>query len=141
MKINNELPWFMFYCNDFLAKTRSLTTEQVGALILLDAYFWENGPIPNNPDVFNRIAGNVDASQVVEQFFQIDTDGRLFDPYMVELREAAIESANKKRELTKNASKARWKHRNGEATDKFSVTQNSSVTETDTESDTDTYSD
>lgn len=41
-------PWFPLYAGDFLhdAAVMRMTTEQVGAYLLLLAYEWINGPLP-----------------------------------------------------------------------------------------------
>lgn len=40
--------WLPLYIGDMLAMTTRLSTEQVGALILLMMDYWKNGAIPND---------------------------------------------------------------------------------------------
>jgi uncharacterized protein YdaU (DUF1376 family) len=49
-------PAFQFYADDFIAGTAILTTEEIGAYILLLCYQWNSGGIPNDDDLIRRIA-------------------------------------------------------------------------------------
>lgn len=49
-------PAFQFYAQDFTAGTLTLSTEEVGAYILLMCHCWDKGSIPSDNTLLSRIA-------------------------------------------------------------------------------------
>jgi uncharacterized protein YdaU (DUF1376 family) len=48
--------WFPFYVGDFLSDTLHLSSEQVGAYVLLICHYWKNGGLPKDEAQLARIA-------------------------------------------------------------------------------------
>lgn len=51
----NTAPAFQFYAKDFLMGTLSLSLEECGAYIILLAYQWDHGSVPDGPVALARI--------------------------------------------------------------------------------------
>jgi uncharacterized protein YdaU (DUF1376 family) len=52
----NKPPAFQFYADDFLGGTAILSTEEIGAYILLLCHQWNTGSIPDDDNLIRRIA-------------------------------------------------------------------------------------
>lgn len=53
---SGKSPAFQFYPKDFVTGTVTLTTEEVGAYILLMCHCWDNGSVPPDVNTLARIA-------------------------------------------------------------------------------------
>ena len=106
---DSKLTWFSFNPSEFLTRTIGLPNQDVGAYIKLLSYSWVNGPLPNNPKVLSSIAGKRDVELITARFFEVNEDGKLYDPRLEDQRvkAAGILEANRKR--TEKASENRWK--------------------------------
>lgn len=49
--------WMPLYIGDYKRDTSHLSTLEHGAYLLLIMYYWDRGPLPNNPSVLAKIAG------------------------------------------------------------------------------------
>jgi uncharacterized protein YdaU (DUF1376 family) len=49
-------PWMPFYPGDFVSDTTHLSTDEVGAYVLLICHYWTNGGLPKDAERLARIA-------------------------------------------------------------------------------------
>ena len=84
----NKPPAFQFYADDFVAGTSILTTEEVGAYILLLCHQWNTGSIPNDDNLIRRIAKITQAFDLglLKTKFEL-VDGVLKNPRLERERE------------------------------------------------------
>ena len=105
--------WFPFYIGDFLADTARLSTEEIGALLLLRLDYFRNGPPPNDERILRqttRLDLNAWSSawKMLKVFFESGSDGNFhnekWDAEIVEIAEKRLLAKSK----AKNAANARW---------------------------------
>lgn len=84
----NKPPAFQFYADDFVAGTSVLSTEEIGAYILLLCHQWNAGSIPNDDNLIRRIAKVTQAFDLglLKTKFEL-IDGVLKNPRMERERE------------------------------------------------------
>ena len=119
MPKDGRSPAFLFYPEDFSAdgKVEAMTTEQVGAYVLLLCKAWFEKPagsVPNNDAILARwsrleIEHFKQSREAILSPFTLNADGRLHQGRMVrEFRK--LQAAQAKREkAARTAAKARWK--------------------------------
>jgi len=100
--------WMPFYVADFLGDTLHLTTEEVGAYLLLIAHYWQHGPLPDDDAVLRQIT-RIDArrwpskSAKLKNLF-VPRAGTLFHRRI----DAELRKSDQRSETAKNSAKARW---------------------------------
>jgi uncharacterized protein YdaU (DUF1376 family) len=107
---DSKLTWFPFNPSEFLTRTVGLPNQAVGAYIKLLSYSWVNGPIPNDPQVLASIAGKGNMVLITARFFEVNKDGKLYDPRLEALRVDAADKLEANRKRTAKASANRWSH-------------------------------
>jgi uncharacterized protein YdaU (DUF1376 family) len=118
MPKDGRSPAFLFYPEDFSAdgKVEAMTTEQVGAYILLLCKAWHEKPagsVPDNDAVLARWA-RLDIEQwkesreVILSPFTPGTDGRLHQGRMVREFRKLQAAQSKRQKSARAAAKARW---------------------------------
>lgn len=105
---DSKLTWFPFNPSEFLTRIIGLPNQSVGAYIKLLSYSWVNGPIPNDPRVLASIAGKGDMELITARFFEVNEDGKLYDPRLEDSRLKAAEMLEANRKRTLKASAKRW---------------------------------
>jgi len=116
-------PAFRFYPADFLVGTLGMTTEEIGAYILLLCHQWDQGHIPSDPEKCARLARcSTDAIASVLHKFCICDDGTAKNKRLElergkqdERREALSANAKKRWKTPKTDADAKPKQSNGNA--------------------------
>jgi uncharacterized protein YdaU (DUF1376 family) len=105
-----SLSWFPFYHGDYLRDTSRLSPSQHGVYLLLLVSFFNDGPLPNDPDTLCRIAAGASPSDVHEilKRYWVLTDGGWVNLKMDEVRQQCIERDEKNRAKAIAAAHARW---------------------------------
>lgn len=115
--------WLPLYIGDMLAMTTRLSTEQVGALILLMMDYWKNGAIPNDLKIVGAITGLTPTK--TKAFLRLITiadifteeNNMLFSVYLDGKKTEATDNKKTKSERAVKAANARW----GKTEDKSSI--------------------
>lgn len=96
MNPTNRLAWLKFYPEDFRGGTSAMTTEQIGAYILLLCEQWSAGSIPVDEKLIRRIARverKCDLGPVIAKFPEVD--GVRKNLRMEEVRQSVQVSRNR----------------------------------------------
>jgi uncharacterized protein YdaU (DUF1376 family) len=105
-----SLSWFPFYHGDYLRDTSRLSPSQHGTYLLLLVSFFNDGPLPNDPDTLCRIAAGsspTDVHEILKRYWVL-TDGGWVNLKMDGVRQECIarDESNRKRAI--EAAHARW---------------------------------
>lgn len=108
----SKSPAFQFYPSDFLVGTMRLSTEEIGAYILLLCYQWDQGGIPADQEQCARIARcRTDAIASIWHKFGICEGSTVKNK---RLEEERAKQTERREAQAANASK-RWKNRKNDA--------------------------
>lgn len=109
--------WMPLDLGPFLQDTAHLSTEEIGAYILLLIYYWAHGPLPNDPKRLANIAKiPIDTwsntQEALSMYFFVGSDGLLHQKGADRRRAQWLDKRLKAREKAIKAITARWsKHR------------------------------
>jgi uncharacterized protein YdaU (DUF1376 family) len=109
--------WMPLDIGQFLQHTMQLSTEEVGAYLLLLLRYWGSGPLPNDPNQLARTARmSPDAWSIafasLSMFFQTGPDGLLHQKGADKRRAKWMDKRQKAHEKAQKAANARWsKHK------------------------------
>ncbi|MCI0596973.1 MAG: DUF1376 domain-containing protein, partial [candidate division Zixibacteria bacterium] len=106
------LPYMPLYVGDFIRDTRNLSTEQVGAYMLLLMAQWQTGKLPDDPVQLARIAG-VEAerwgevSRLIMGYFRRVKGGALVQKRLTRERERILKTNRARKASGKLGGKAK----------------------------------
>jgi uncharacterized protein YdaU (DUF1376 family) len=119
MPKTNKPPAFLFYPDDFSSdgKVEVMTTEEVGAYILLLCKAWREEPVGSLPNDDRALAHWARLSEArwaevrlrVLSAFLLGKDGRWYQKRMCQEYERLRSSQKKRQKVAKNAAEKRWK--------------------------------
>ncbi|MHB1673168.1 MAG: DUF1376 domain-containing protein [Acidobacteriaceae bacterium] len=107
--------WFPLYIGDFLADTARFSTEEIGALLLLQLDYFRNGPPPSDERILRQITrlhGDAwsNAWKTLKPFLVRGDDGKFhnerWDAESAQITQKRANAQNK----AANAAKARWEN-------------------------------
>jgi len=106
--------WMPVYIGDLQAKFARLTTEQIGATLLLMMDFWKNGDIPYDLSIISSISKLTQSKSkvlvhtlVTLELFEVGSS-HLASTYISSLKEQAAQNQKMKSDKAKLAAQARW---------------------------------
>jgi len=112
---DNRLPFMPLFIGDFFSdpRTQSMTAAEVGALMLLRMYMW-NEPgccLPDDEELYTlmRLSKDSDnASAMRVHAFLEKRDGKVFDPELKRIRKEKNRLVKQKSRNAKKAAQTRW---------------------------------
>lgn len=108
----SKLPYMQLYVDNFVCDTTHLTTEQVGAYMLLLAAMWkQGGELPNDPKILARIARIAPArwskiSGLIMAFFTVEGE-KIQQERLKEEHKKAIQLSQKRIQSGKRGGQAK----------------------------------
>ncbi len=105
-----SLNWFPFYHGDYLRDTSRLSPSQHGVYLLLLVSFFNDGPLPNDPDTLCRIAAGAsptDVHEILKRYWVL-TDGGWVNLKMDGVRQECMARDETNRTRALAAAHARW---------------------------------
>lgn len=104
-------PAFQFYPKDFTSGTLTLSTEEVGAYILLMCHCWDKGSVPANLTLMARIA-RLSPAKMRKAWDALSAKFRATDAGYIQPRiERERQKQDEYRRRQSDASKKRWDSR------------------------------
>jgi uncharacterized protein YdaU (DUF1376 family) len=109
-----RLPIVPWYYADFLASTQGWTAEETGVYFLLLSREWDEGPLPNNPQVLAHYARSTPRNfkriweHKVEKKFRVMSDGRLANDRLEKERAESLRRVANSRKGSAITNKKRW---------------------------------
>lgn len=109
----SKAPTFPFYASDFLTSTSEFDADTVGVYIRLLATQWVNNDLPNDIKRLAKIGGvsfermNVIWKEIGTKFIS-NSEGRLVNPRLENIRQAKSEFIEKAKEFGKAGAEKRW---------------------------------
>ncbi|MHA3056587.1 DUF1376 domain-containing protein [Acinetobacter sp. ANC 5584] len=107
--------WMPLYIGDLQAKFARMSTEQIGATLLLMMDFWKNGAIPYELATIcsiTKLAQHSKAKSLLNtltilELFEIEA-GQIQSNFLTNLKNQALQNQQMKSDKAKNAAQARW---------------------------------
>ena len=107
--------WMPLYIGDLQAKFARMTTEQIGATLLLMMDFWKNGAIPNDFTTICSITKFPQQAKVKTLLMTLDSlelfeveSSLITSTFLTDLKNQAAQNQQMKSDKAKNAAQARW---------------------------------
>ncbi|MCF9046576.1 DUF1376 domain-containing protein [Acinetobacter nectaris] len=107
--------WMPIYIGDLQAKFARMTSEQVGATLLLMMDFWKNGAIPYDLATvcsITKLSQRTRAKALLQmlvtlKLFEVSND-QINSVFLTDLKNQALQNQQMKSDKAKNAAQARW---------------------------------
>jgi uncharacterized protein YdaU (DUF1376 family) len=109
---NSNLPWLKHFPASLVMHTRGMDAKQIGIYVILRDQSWIYGPLPNDREELDSLAGGEDTSYVIKRMFKLDPDGKLYDPKLEQIRAEVLAEYEERRARTAKARKTRWENQN-----------------------------
>lgn len=110
--MENKLPAFLFYANDFMGSTYDMELNSIGAYIKLLCYQWVNGYIPNDEKKIQKIisANTNEFKEIWKELKQkfILQENYLINKRLENIRKEALEFKERSSERGKKGADGRW---------------------------------